>query len=246
MTSTPGTAQLPPRPVTYPGSSAPVGHRLGAGVITAIIASVVVLAAVVTAALVLPGHHGSKPAAPPWPATASKITPPARQPVSGGSAGAVAPPETVTIAGLPITVHPDWEVVDQSGSSVVLRDKEDTAVLLLGVENLDMNEWHDITQILNAWANARSHEYTKWSNRQIIADPPEKVDSDRFQFMQVAQYSADLSTQGGTTPVQGVLMVFVNPSTGQIGEVDFLTGSFDEAVAKWPQARTMIESMVWP
>ncbi|MFN8033023.1 MAG: hypothetical protein U0Q47_06955 [Mycobacterium sp.] len=243
MSSTPETAQLPPRPVTYPGTGALGGHRLSAGLITLIIAAVVVVASVVTAALVLPGHHHSKPTVANQPDTAGQIGPPTRQPISGGPANVVPPPEGLEIGGIPIVLHPDWEVLNQFGSRVDLRDKDDTAVLMIQVENLDMSDWKNVKEIFSAWADMRSGDR---SNVQINPDPPKKIDSERFQSVQGAQYSADLSTQGGTTTVYGVLMVMLNPSSGQTLEVDFLTDSIDDFNAKWPQAKTIIESMVWP
>lgn len=240
MTPTPGTAQLPPRPVTYPGSGAPVGHRLGAGVITAIIAAVVVLAGVVTAVLVLPGSHAPKPVVPKPPGGSGQISA-SERPAAPNGPKAAAPSNEITVADIPITLDSGWDLFDRYGSDVMLRDNDDTAMLLISINDVDVQNVQDVTQVLEAWANVRSK---KRFDTKASLEEPQELDSKRFQLAQAATYTADMSTQSGTTTVYGLFMVLVNTSTGRVAGIDMMAGTVEDFEAKWPGARTMIESML--
>ncbi|OBB64890.1 hypothetical protein A5758_19900 [Mycobacterium sp. 852014-50255_SCH5639931] len=207
--------------------------------IAAIITVVVLIAAALTALFVFPPKH-STPPSPEVNVPTPKATP--------GSMGRRAPtaPTLVSTAAISlddvsITPAPGWVLVDQEGKRGVILGKDKKKFMEVIVVQSDAN---DVAQVLPGWIRKSKSKLSLTSVEVETASKPEQLNSPHFQQKQSVRFSGDLSTQQGTLTVYGVLVVLLNPSTGEEALIDLFTPGTDLRDAAWPDAENMISSML--
>lgn len=231
MPSEPPTGPTPP-PLIYPSPAERVGYRWGTGIIALIVAVILLIAVGITAAIVWnrgPGETKPQPG----------VTVPTTNPAPSTQPGTGQPPARINIGDVPFTPAPGWVIVEAYPSAVTLINKDDTALLHVEIAEI-AGDFTDVTQALSFWI-------TMWpslTNVDIQLGKPEKLQSNRFQLAQTANYSAAMSTNQGTKPIYGMFAVLLNTSTGKVAGINYFAFSPDAFQASGPDTQTMIASML--
>jgi hypothetical protein len=235
MSAPPPPPPHTPPPLHYPGHGGRVAHRLRPVVIAAIIGVVLLIAAAVTAAIV-------------WTGTANRPKPPQIMPSSHAAMAAPAqpgmlrppkPPEqvmhtlttgrsmavTLTSAnpitigqGVSITPAPGWTLANQGTNWVMLYNADSTAQTYVTVGKASGT---DILAELQADINSlTSASSAGLSNVQMEKPLTNTLQGNNFQQDAIIGYTADQSTQQGTTSIVGVFAELLNPSNQQSAFID--------------------------
>jgi hypothetical protein len=236
MSSTPPPPHTP-APLHYPGSGARVGHRLRPVAIAAIIGVVILIAAAVTAAIVLTGT-ANRPKPPPMlpsshAAMASPVKPgiprppnppdePARTPrTAQGVAVALTSADPIDIGqGISITPAPGWTLGNRGPNWVALNNADTSAQMRVAVKPASGT---DVVAVLQADINQLTSTASAiLSNVKNLSGPDTKMlQSANFQQQASIDYTADVSTQQGTIPVLGAFDELLNTSNHLSAFIDF-------------------------
>src|ERR1700744_1294245 len=224
------------------GTDAPeVEHRLHAGLVTAIVAAVVVIAAVVSVAVALsgpstrpapPGEGGIGRIAPHSAAAARSIRPRggkfAQSPwgrvalastTRSLAAGAAA---TINLThGIIMTVAPGWTVTHQGDQSADLFNSDQSAALFVVVGGADAS---DIVQESASLIN-QNIQSAGLTNVQQRPAPPQPLQGKNFQQLLEVDYTANIQTDQGTDQIYGGWVTLYNSTTGGSGFFNIYAGS---------------------
>lgn len=236
------------------GSRRRVGHRFGAATVAAIMIVIVLLVAGVTAAIVAPGNaNETKPPQPTLPAPAATRT-------ASGPAGAVKAPGTITPGpgpgtapagstagavtigdGISVTPPPGWTVEKQETGAVVLANNAVGAAVLVVVGKADTTDIGQLaTEEIRAFVSNGG-----LTNPQLTTKPAQQaLQSKNFQQQLVVGYSGDVQSQQGTSPIVGMFVVLLNPSTSASGFMALMTGSNNALNATAKDVAAMRDSML--
>jgi hypothetical protein len=253
-------ASLSPPPVEFPSTTGKVGHRWSGTVIAAVIAVVAVVAAAVVAVIVFSGGPTSPPTPQmpdplAHPSTAKAMAPAA---VAAGTVTqalglhsgarktsivlAASNAEPVMIGdGISITAAENWSV-DRQGDHVVLLVNGDTSATLFVA--LDKVKSHDVVDALVNIVNRFNSADSPIRNVQMAGLTKDTLRSNNFQDVAAIAYTADVSTQQGTTPVYGVFLELLNTSTGESAFLDLSASSMDAGKAAAGDVDSMMSSML--
>jgi hypothetical protein len=254
-TPAPSAGNTPP-PLSYPDADDRAGHRLGAGVVTAIIVVVAVVLAALTLGVVLTKKKNSPPPAPPdpssvvigRPATASGV-PAAATPMSPRAPAAAASPmstsSNATIGlgpGISLTPADGWEVLDQTDNAVVVVLRK----LLTRFEvTVGTGQSKDAkTQLAKDIAQLPDH--SNLNNVAIEKCRSETLDSREFDQDDTCGFTADFVTNQGAEKVVGYVIELMNTASGIGALATVYAANSDEVNAAAPDAIAMLKSMVWP
>lgn len=236
-----------------------VEHRLHAGLVTAIVAAVVVIAAVVSVAVALsgpstrptpPGEGGRGRIAPHLAAEARSISPGVSKSnqrpwgrVSLASTTRSLAAGTVTTInlthGINMTVAPGWTVTDQREQSADLSNRDQSAALFVVVGGADASDLEqESTSLINQ--NIQSSGMTNVKRRSA---PPQPLQGKNFQWLLEVDYTANIQTPQGTDQIYGGWVTLYNPATGGSGFFNLYAGSHDAFEAALPDAAGMFLSM---
>ncbi|ACC39871.1 Double zinc ribbon [Mycobacterium marinum] len=258
MSSTPPPLHIP-SPPHYPGSAGRVGHRLRPVVIAVIAAVVILIAAAVTATMVLTGP-ANRPEPPPMlpgshatvvahaesdifqpPKAPSKL---ARTPSTARS-GAIklTSAEPIDIGhGVWITPASGWTLVDQGPNRVMLHNGDSSAQMYVATKP---TAGADVVAVLQADINQLFHGSSYGLiDSALLGEPKTKtLQSTNFQQYASIDFIAQVLTQQGSTGVVGSFGELLNTSNQLSVFIDFRqTGDQpDQAVA---DGTMMIESML--
>ncbi len=216
-------------PPSYPADGGRVGHRWGPGVIAVIITVIVLIAAGLTAWFVFPPRHRI---------LTSEPTPASAAYGQRASAALVAK-SAVSFDDVSITPAPNWMAVAQDNGSVILNNDDDTAYMLVVVQRTSAQ---NVTQVLPGFIQSATKSLTNVAVEK--ASTPEQLSSSHFQQEQLARFSGDLTTHQGTSTLYGIAVALLNTSTGEAALIDLFTTGSDLRDANWPDAKTMINSML--
>jgi hypothetical protein len=234
MASTPPGANTPP--LHYPAATGRVGHRLHAAVIALVIAVVVVIAAAVTALVVFtrgPATSTPPPAGPAATHPAGFSAHTARTPLirlADNTTATTTPvtlmvrPVTFTIPvplstppitignGITLTPAPGWTVYHQKTGFVHLLNADKTVDMQVGVYTSNTT---DVTQALTTNINASSATsggiFSNMKLGTVSTDAPQGATN--FQQEAYVAFTADESTQQGTSHDVGTFRAFMNTSS---------------------------------
>jgi hypothetical protein len=241
------------------GAEAPHGeHRLHAGLVTAIVAAVVLIAAVVSVAVALSGPS-TRPAPPgqggeriaPHSAAAARSIAPGVGKFDQRPWGRVALASTTTslaagtnatinlVNGINMTVAPGWTVTHQGQQSADLYNRDQSAALFViagGADTPDIGQ--ESTSLINQ--NIQSSGLTNVQQRPA---PPQPLQGKNFQQLLEVDYTANVQTDQGTDQIYGGWVTLYNAKTGASGFFNLYAGSHDAFKAALPDAASMMVSM---
>jgi hypothetical protein len=236
-----------------------VEHRLHAGLVTAIVAVIVVIAAAVSVAVVLgrnathptpPGQAGGGMIAPHSAAATGSIRPAMGQSgqspwgsvalASSTTSLAAGTPSTINLVdGINMTVAPGWTVTRQGQQSADLFNSNQSAALFVvagGADTSDIGQ--ESTLLINQ--NIQSSGLT---NVQQHAAQPQPLQGKNFQQLLEVDYTANIQTNQGTDQIYGGWVTLFNSTTGGSGFFNLYAGSQDAFKAALPDAASMMVSM---
>jgi hypothetical protein len=242
------------------GTEAPdVEHRLHAGLVTAIVAAVVVIAAVVSVAVALsgpstrpapPGEGGSGRIAPHSAAAARSISPGVSE-FDQSPWGRVALASTTTslaagtaatinlVNGINMTVAPGWTVTHQGQQSADLFNSDQSAALFVVAGGADTSDIvQESASLINQ--NIQSSGLTNVQQRPAQLQP---LQGKNFQQLLEVDYTANIQTDQGTDQIYGGWVTLFNSTTGASGFFNLYAGSHDAFKAALPDAASMMVSM---
>jgi hypothetical protein len=236
-----------------------VEHRLHAGLVTAIVAVIVVIAAAVSVAVVLggsathptpPGQGGSGSIAPHSAAAAGSIRPAMGQ-FGQSPWGSVALASSTTslaagtattinlVDGISMTVAPGWTVTRQGQQSADLFNSNQSAALFVDAGGADTSDiGQESTLLINQ--NIQSSGLT---NVQQHPAQPQPLQGKNFQQLLEVDYTANIQTNQGTDQIYGGWVTLYNSTTGASGFFNLYAGSQDAFKAALPDAASMMVSM---
>jgi hypothetical protein len=244
-------------PLAY-SETADKDNQFSAGVVAAIVAVIVLVAAGITAAIVLT----RKPEAPtpPKPGTGEELIKPASMRTAVDTPGRsrtdlLASPilltsseqllaiesEPVELAGGVSLTPADGWVVSEQGDGIVVVDKEDgsaTMFVLVGVV-----ETTDVEEQLQADIQGFV-ENSGLANVKVTKTELKTVESQNFQEAAMCGFTGDLTLQQGTVEVIGMFLELMNPSDGLAAFVMFMAGGEEAFDASAEDADSMIGSML--
>jgi hypothetical protein len=236
-----------------------VEPRLHAGVVTAIVAAVVLIAAVVSVAVALsgpstrpapPGEGGSGRIAPHSAAAARSIRPGigkfGQRPwgrvalASTTTSLAAGAASTITLVdGINMTVAPGWTVVHQGDQSADLFNSYQSAALFVVVAGVDASDiGQESTSLIN-----QSIQTAGLTNVHQRPAPVQSLQGRNFQQLLEVDYTANIQTAQGTDQIYGGWVTLYNSKTGAAGFFNLYADSrnaFEEALA---DAASMMVSM---
>ena len=242
------------------GTEAPeVEHRLHAGLVTAIVAAVVVIAAVVSVAVALsgpstrpapPGEGGIGRIAPHSAAAARSIRPRggkfAQSPwgrvalastTRSLAAGAAA---TINLThGIIMTVAPGWTVTHQGDQSADLFNSDQSAAVFVVVGGVDAS---DIEQESTSLID-QNIQISGMTNVQRRPAQTQTLQGKNFQQMLEVDYAASIQTAQGTDRIYGGWVTLYNPTSGGSGFFNLYAESYEMFKAALPDAASMMVSM---
>jgi hypothetical protein len=241
------------------GTEAPdVKHRLHAGLVTAIVAAVVVIAAVVSVAVALsgpstrpvpPGEGGSGRIAPHSAAAARSIHPAVgkfdqshwgRVALASTTTSLAAGTATINLVnGINMTVAPGWTVTYQGQQSADLFNSDQSAALFVLAGAADASDiGQESTSLINQ--NIKSSGLTNVQQRPA---QPQPLQGKNFQQLLEVDYTANIQTAQGTDQIYGGWVTLYNSVTGASGFFNLYAGSHDAFKAALPDAASMMLSM---
>ena len=236
-----------------------VEHRLHAGLVTAIVAAVVVIAAVVSVAVALsgpstrpapPGEGGIGRIAPHSAAAARSIRPRggkfAQSPwgrvalastTRSLAAGAAA---TINLThGIIMTVAPGWTVTHQGDQSADLFNSDQSAAVFVVVGGVDAS---DIEQESTSLID-QNIQISGMTNVQRRPAQTQTLQGKNFQQMLEVDYAASIQTAQGTDRIYGGWVTLYNPTSGGSGFFNLYAESYEMFKAALPDAASMMVSM---
>jgi hypothetical protein len=242
------------------GTEAPaVAHRLHAGLVTALVAAVVVIAAVVSVAVAMsgpstrpapPGEGGSGRIAPHSAAAARSVLPgigkfgqsPWGRVALASTARLLAAGTVSTINlvdGINMTVAPGWTVVHQGDQSADLFNSYQSAALFVVVAGVDASDiGQESTSLIN-----QSIQTAGLTNVHQRPAPVQSLQGRNFQQLLEVDYTANIQTAQGTDQIYGGWVTLYNSKTGASGFFNLYADSrnaFEQALA---DAASMMVSM---
>jgi hypothetical protein len=257
----PAPGEHTPPPVHYPGTGGHAGHRLRARAILAILAVILLIAASLTGAVVLPsaqsprpaprtvapGSHvamavDSEPASVPAPAQAAGVPVHDTTAVSGARVVLASANSIDLGSGISLTPAPGWTTDIQKPHAVILFNADSSASFAVVVG--PANEGDVVAQLqddINALTTGPDADVT---NAQLTKVSTIPLQSKVFQQEATIGYTATMSLQQGTSTVSGVFGELLNTATGESAFVDFRALSDDVAKKFAPDADAMIGSML--
>lgn len=257
MSPTPPPSNTSPPP-QHPGSGARVGHRLHPVAIAATIAVVILIAAAVTAAIVLTGT-ANRPKVPVLPSGHAAIAAPAKsgiaQPPTAsdrlartartvwGGAVALTSANAITIAhGISITPAPGWMAAVRGPDWVMLHNPDSSAQMYVRVKPATGT---DVSALLQADINQVITESSgALSDMKNLSGPDTKtLQSANFQQQAFIDYTAEISTQQGAIPVLGVFDELLNTSNDLSAFINYRQ-SGDATTQAASEGGMMIQSML--
>ncbi|WP_156624561.1 hypothetical protein [Mycobacterium sp. 852002-30065_SCH5024008] len=198
-----------------------------------IITVVVLIAAGLTALFVFPPRHATPTTKP----TPTSMADGRRAP----AAPALVAKDAISLDDVSITPAPGWKVVLRENNFSVVLGSNGREFMHVKVQQTTAD---DVAPIFLGWTRSPKNIFHLTSVEVEQASKPEKLNSSHFQQAQYARYSGDLSTQQGTITVYGVLGALLNTSTGEAAFINLFTPGSDLRDAAWPDAETMISSML--
>lgn len=234
-------------------------HRLHAGLVAAIMAVIVVIAAAVSVAVVLggsathptpPGEGGSGRIAPHSAAAAGSIRPATGQFVQSPWGSVALASSTTSLAagtattvnlvdGISMTVAPGWTVTRQGQQSADLFNSNQSAALFVDAGGADTSDiGQESTLLINQ--NIQSSGLT---NVQQHPAQPQPLQGKNFQQLLEVDYTANIQTNQGTDQIYGGWVTLYNSTTGASGFFNLYAGSQDAFKAALPDAASMMVSM---
>ncbi|OBB64889.1 hypothetical protein [Mycobacterium sp. 852014-50255_SCH5639931] len=194
-----------------------------------IITVVVLIAAGLTAWFVFPPKHRILTSGPTAASTA----------YGQRASAALVAKAAVSFDDVSITPAPAWMAVRQDNGSVILNNDDDTANMLVVVQQ---SSARNVTQLLPGFIQSATKSLTNVAIEK--ASNPKQLVSLHFQQEQFARFTGDLSTHQGTSPLYGIAVALLNTSTGEAALIDLFTTGSDLRDSVWPDAETMIGSML--
>ncbi|MCV7090036.1 hypothetical protein [Mycobacterium interjectum] len=235
MSSTPPPPHTPP-PLHYPGNGERVGHRLRPVVIAAIIGVVILIAAAVTAAIVMT-RTTHRPKLPPMqPISHAAMAVPAESAISRpanppdqlartprtvhGMAVQLTSADPINVGqGISITPAPGWTRAGQGPNSVTLRNADSSAQMYVAVKPASGT---DVVAVLQADINQFINTSSGGLVNVALGKPGTKtLQSKSFQQAANIDYIADVSTLQGATTVWGAFSELLNASNQLSAFIDF-------------------------
>ncbi|WP_262491133.1 hypothetical protein [Mycobacterium simiae] len=215
-----------PPPLHYPASQRRVGRWLRPSVVAAIIGAVILVAATVTAAVVLSGParlptlplslRGSQAArATPAESGMSRPPSPAEGPARastrvGGWAVMLTSAGPIDIGqGVSITPAPGWKLSDKRANSVALQNADASARMYVTVKPSDET---DAVAVLQADINQSIKEWNGVTGVLLGKPATKTLQSNIFQQAAAIDYIAGLSTQEGSVALVGTFSELLNTS----------------------------------
>lgn len=257
MSSTPESSpESTPSTLSFSETAEDEGNRWSAGVVAVIVAVIVLIAAGVTAAVVLT----RKPSAPelPQPAPTQIIKPAAavfprgavvsqvalmstQMPLAGESVINAAGSQVDLGNGISITPVSGWEVYKQDKGFVELNSQNYTANLAVFVGQAKTTDSAEqLTTDIDGFTDAAGFSNVKL-NKKPTTTP---MNGNNFQEGTARGYTAQVSTQQGTADVSGAFVELMNTSTGMSAFLVLATDSQDTLKATADDVDKMISSMV--
>jgi len=241
-----------PPPPTFPSARIGATHAVGAPQGTT---NTTGSPAPATTGAVMPGEPGmgtpNTPATgtpntpgtgtPNTPATGTPNTPATGTPASPGTAPTGATAGSVSIGnGISLTPAPGWTIEGNQPHSVMLLSADSTAEMFVTVGAAEST---DITQVLSDDIKNLVNGYL--TNIQLLSKSQVgTIQSNNFQQKLAIAYSADLQTQQGSTPVVGVFIELLNPTTQNSAYIDLHAVSDAAFNAAENDAVAMVNSML--
>jgi hypothetical protein len=239
--------------------AADVDHRLHAGLVTTIVAAVVVIAAVISVAVVLsgpstnptpPGEGGSKRIAPHAAGAVGSIHPvigvPGESPrgrvalASRSTSLAFDAGTTVNfINGITLNVPAGWDVTDHDRQSASLLKADHSAGLFIDVGNANTPDIGQESTLLIS-QNIKSAGLT---DVQQYPATPQALQGKNFQQLLEVDYSANIQTDQGTGSLFGGWVTLYNSATHFSGLFNLYAGNHDKFEAVLPDAASMLLSI---
>jgi hypothetical protein len=261
MPPTPRREGPTPAPLHFPRTKGHVGHRLSAEVIVAIIATVVLIAAGLTASIAFSGPE-TNPTPPPAPSGGHLAMAADAQPGTAArmfetlgpivlaaktvsqASGPLAAGSSVDLGGgISLTPAAGWTVEGTRQRAALLINGNSTAEFFVTVGKASGT---DIAKELsNDIANYTKASASGLSNVQVTnQDQPNSVQSTHFQQELGAGYSGSLQTQQGTISVVGVFLELLNTSNAQSAFVDVHAVNKNALTTAAKDGDTMVNSML--
>jgi hypothetical protein len=259
MSSTEPAGGYTPARLHFPGTGKSVGHRLRTRTILIIIAVIILIAAAATAGIVLPGST-SQPKPPP--SAPGKLAAMSTESLSVSTTAQTGVPVVVSRTssaisaqvrlttaaavplpnGLSLTPADGWTVNNTQSNGVWLCNSDCTASLWVGVGHSTIT---DVGALLQAQINNQtSGSKSGFTNVQTAQLQTEELQSNNFQRHAWVGYTANVSTQQGTIPTEGIFSSLLNTSTGVTAFLNLEASSdaaFNQAA---PANKTMAASML--
>jgi hypothetical protein len=252
------TAETGARQDTAP-SVAAVEHRLHAGVVTAIIAVIVLVAALISAVVVLSGPT-TQPR-PPRPKHGFSISPHAAaagslHPVIGqlghSRLGSVSLASTTTTVAagtttainlynsVSITPAPGWAVIDHDGSTVLLGNSNHTVQFFALAGAVDEP---DINQESSALISQTIRSAGMTNVQQDHSAQVKSIRGNNFQQMLIVPYTGNMQSNQGAVQLEGIWVTLFNSSTQTAGFVNVYSPNDIALEATTNDVAAMLQSM---
>jgi hypothetical protein len=241
-------------------SAAPgaVQHRLHGGVVTAIIAVIVLVAVAVTLAIVLgrpatrftpPGHGGGLVPHATAAGSFHSATDRSDQNRLGGvslasnaTRLAVGRGSAVNLYGsVSITPALGWTVINQGQGWVNLMKGDKSAAIFAAAGSADSP---DINQESTVCITRDIQTNGMTNVQQNPLGPAQAVQGKNFTQMLQVTYAANVQTTQGAAAQSGIWVSLFNPSTQTSGFIDFYGPGIDNYRAAMPDANSMLSSMM--
>jgi hypothetical protein len=246
-----------------PGTDAPAAghaeHRLHAGLVTATVAVILMIAALFSLAVAMsgegthrtpPGQGGVGRIAPHRAATTGSIHHASGQPGKSPWGSVALASNTITLAagstttinlvdGISMAVAPGWTVTRQGQQSADLLNSDETAGLFVNAGTANTSDIGQEATFLISH-NVQSSGLT---NVQQYPAQPQPLQGKNFKQLLEIDYTADIQTDQGTSEIYGGWVTLYNATTRMSSLINFYAASSDVFKAALDDAAQMMVSM---
>lgn len=272
-TEPPHAEQPSARPVVFAESDDRADHRLKSGFVPLITGVVIVAAAAVTAAVVFGGGGETRSTPPTGGGLSSgaakrvagddsaglfdtgstlagagpvgradgmvREASPRGSATSGSSKSSPNAQGELTVGRIPLALGPGWQVKKQDGDFLLAVNKSER--LGFTVEDITVDADKSMMDVLTFWLQDRTQDMTDVRSE----DPMDRgLKGKRFPQSGEIEYTAIRSTDKGDYEETGLLVVLMNPRTGQVGLVNVWSDTPDALKSNESDIRNILESMV--
>lgn len=124
----------------------------------------------------------------------------------------------ITVGSIPLTIAPGWKITEQNETAVIAASGNGSVAFTL--EDVRFDPGISKEEIMAVFWHLTTKNWTK-SDHQTAYDP--NFTGKRFQESLAVNFDTNVQTDRGSADLVGVLVVMLNPTTGDAGLVKYLS-----------------------